>query len=247
MTRKFVTLAISALALSLSACGGDNAKLPVAGEALPSVAAPAGKSWTETIVQTAEGGYKMGNPDAKLQLIEYGAITCPGCAQFHVESKAELESMVGKGNVSFEFRPYLVHGIQDVPGFLLAKCNGAEAFFGLSDQLFTKQAEWLGKMQSLSDADRAQAGELKPAELIKFLAQKMDLINFVKPLGVSEDAANQCLSDKKVFETLVKESETAQAKAKITGTPSFRLNGADMNANNWNTVKAGLKNAGARE
>lgn len=245
MIPKYASLGLTAIALSLAACS-DNAALPVGGKALPKIAAPAGKNWTEIVSQTAAGGYKMGNPDAKLQLIEYGAITCPGCAQFHVESKTELEELIAAGNVAFEFRPYLVHGIQDVPGFLLAKCNGAEAFFGLSDQLYTKQAEWLGKMQSLSDADRALAGTLKPAELIKFLAQKMDLINFVKPLGVSEDAANQCLSDQKTFEALVKETEAANEEAKITGTPAFRLNGADMNANSWDAVKAALKNAGAR-
>lgn len=246
MIRKFLFLGLSAFALTLSACGGDNASLPASSEALPKIAAPAGKSWTEIVSQTEAGGYKMGNPDAKLQLVEYGAITCPGCAQFHVESKVELEEIVAGGNVSFEFRPYLVHGIQDVPGFLLAKCNGAEAFFGLSDQLYVRQAEWLGKMQNLSEADQALAGTLKPAELIKFLAQKMDLINFVKPLGVSEDAADQCLTDQKTFEALVKETEKANDEAKIAGTPSFRLNGADMNTNNWAAVKAGLKNAGAR-
>lgn len=198
------------------------------------------------VSKTTEGGYKMGNPDAKLKLVEYGAITCPGCAQFHVESKTELEEMVAGGNVSFEFRPFLVHGIQDVPGFLLAACNGPEAFFGLSDQLYTKQQDWLGKMQTLSPEEQQKAGTLQPADLIKFLAEKTDLINFVKPLGVSQDAANQCLSDKKAFEDLVKQSETAQKDAKVSGTPAFRLNGADVNAGNWNGVKAALKNAGAR-
>jgi protein-disulfide isomerase len=246
MIRKFVTLGLSAIALSLTACGGDTTELPKNSEALPKIAAPAGKSWTDMIVKTPEGGYKMGNPDAKLKLVEYGAITCPGCAQFHVESKAELEEIVASGNVSFEFRPFLVHGVQDVPGFLLAACNGPEAFFGLTDQLYTKQQDWLGKMQTMSPEEQQKAGTLQPADLIKFLAQKTDLINFVKPLGVSQDAANQCLADKKAFEDLVKQSETAQKDAKVSGTPSFRLNGADMNANNWNTVKAALKNAGAR-
>jgi protein-disulfide isomerase len=119
MTRKFALLGLSAIALSLTACGEDSTTLPKNGLALEKIAAPAGKNWTDMIVKTPEGGYKMGNPDAKLKLVEYGAITCPGCAQFHVESKAELEEIVASGNVSFEFRPFLVHGIQDVPGFLL--------------------------------------------------------------------------------------------------------------------------------
>ncbi|MFC4291336.1 thioredoxin domain-containing protein [Sphingorhabdus arenilitoris] len=245
MKSKFALLAFSAMALSLSACGSDKSGAPVSGEPLAKVAAPDGKSWTEVISKTEQGGYKMGNPDAKLQLVEYGAITCPGCAQFHVQSKTELEEMVATGVVAFEFRPFLVHGIQDVPGFLLAKCNGPEAFFGISDQMYNRQAEWLGKMQTLSEADRAKAGTLQPNDLIKFLAEKMDLVNFVKPLGVSEDAANQCLSDQKTFEALVKESETAQKDQKVSGTPAFFLNGADLQVGNWAGVKAALKNAGA--
>ena len=247
MTRKFAFLGLSAIALSVSACGTENASVPVSGEPLEKVAAPQGQSWTDTVSQTEAGGYLMGNPDAQLKLVEYGAITCPGCAQFHVESKAELEEMVATGVVSFEFRPYLVHGIQDVPGFLLAKCNGAEAFFGLADQMYTRQAEWLGRLQTMSDAERQQAEGLKPTELIKFLANKFDLVNFVKPLGVSEDAANQCLSNQKTFEDFVKQTETAQKDANVTGTPSFRLNGGDRNGGKWSAAKAALKNAGARE
>jgi protein-disulfide isomerase len=101
-------------------------------------------------------------------------------------------------------------------------------------------------MQTMSPEEQQKAETLQPADLIKFLAQKTDLINFVKPLGVSEDASNQCLGDKKAFEDLVKQSETAQKDAKINGTPAFKLNGADINTSNWNGVKAALKNAGAR-
>ena len=189
----------------------------------------------------------MGNPDAPLKLLEYGAVTCPGCAQFHVQSKEELDGMIESGVVSMEFRPFLVHGIQDVPGFLLAKCNGPEAFYGLIDQLFKRQNEWLGKFQAeLTEADQAAVGKMQPSEVIKFLAQKMDLVNFVKPLGISEDAANQCLSDQKAFEKLVAQSETAQKEDKVSGTPTLKLNGTSLDGGNWNVVKAALKNAGAR-
>ncbi len=247
MIRKFAFSGLTALALTLASCGSGGGDVPVSGEPLEKVAAPAGQSWTQVVSQTEGGGYKMGNPEAALKLVEYGAITCPGCAQFHVQSKDELHEMVESGVVSMEFRPFLVHGIQDVPGFLLAKCNGPEAFFGLTDQLFSKQNSWLGKISLLSDAERQSVGSMKPAEVIKFLAKTMDLVNFVKPLGVSEDAANLCLADTKAFETLVAQSEKFQKEDKVGGTPSFRLNGADMNAGNWNTVKASLKNAGARK
>ena len=65
----------AAAALALAACGsGDSAGAPK-GEPIAKVAAPAGKAWTDVVTKTEAGGYKMGNPDAKLQLVEYGAIT----------------------------------------------------------------------------------------------------------------------------------------------------------------------------
>ena len=35
-----------------------------------------------TVVRTPAGGYRQGNPDAPVKLIEYGSRTCPTCARF---------------------------------------------------------------------------------------------------------------------------------------------------------------------
>jgi protein-disulfide isomerase len=245
MTRKFAAIALTALAFSLAGCGGTDTVKPPKGDSITNVAAPAGKAWTSVVAKT-EQGYKMGNPDAKLQLVEYGAITCPSCAQFSVESAEELDAMIDNGVVAFEFRPFLVHGIQDVPGFLLAQCNGAEAFFGLKQQLYARQQEWLGRLQGISEAEQQSVGTMQPADVIKFLGDKMGLIEFVKPLGLSQDAAKICLADQKAFEALVKDSERASKEDKVTGTPTLILNGASLNGGDWKTVKIALKNAGAR-
>ena len=74
----------------------------------------------------------------------------------------------------------------------------------------------------------------------------MGLIEFVKARGVSEDAAKACLSDQKAFEAMVKDTETASKDDKVSGTPTIRLNGANLNPTDWNSVKIALKNAGAR-
>ncbi len=245
--RKFTSIAMAALALSLASCGGGaDSTEPPKGDAIPKIAAPAGKAWTETVTKTELGGYKMGNPDAKLQLLEYGAISCPGCAQFSVESSEELRAMVDTGVVAFEFRPFLVHGIQDLPGFLLAACNGTESFFGLTEQLYAKQADWLGRMQTISEADQQAFSTMEPAAQVTFLGDKLGLVETVKQLGVSEDASKLCLSDPKAFDALVKQSERASKEDGISGTPAIMLNGSRIEPADWKTVKIALKNAGAR-
>lgn len=244
MRIKSILIAASA-AIAVAACGGAETAAVPTGEALAKVAAPAGKVWSAVVSKTEVGGYKMGNPDAKLQLLEYGAITCPGCAQFSVESTEDLTKMVDSGVLAMEFRPFLVHGAQDIPGFLLAQCNGPEAFYPLSEQLFAEQAGWLGRMSSISDAEQQSTQKMSPAQLSTFLGTKLGLIDFVKQRGISEDQAKSCLGDAKAIDGLIKLTEQGGEDG-VTGTPYFTLNGAPLNVTAWAQVKAKLQGAGAR-
>ena len=88
--------------LALAACsGGDTAGAPK-GEPIAKIAAPADTAWVDVVSKTELGGYKMGNPEAPLKLVEYGAISCPTCAQFSVQASEELHEIVNSGRVSME-------------------------------------------------------------------------------------------------------------------------------------------------
>jgi protein-disulfide isomerase len=239
-------LVAATAALALVACsGGDTAGAPK-GEPIAKVAAPAGKSWTDTVSKTAAGGYKMGNPEAKLQLIEYGAITCPGCAQFSAQSTEELNGLINTGVVAMEYRPFLVHGVQDIPGFLLAACSGPEAFFPLIEQLYAEQQSWLSKLSTVTPADQQAMQKMTPAEIATLLGTKMGLIDFVKSRGISEDQAKSCLADKTAIDALIAETEKATNDDGVSGTPFFTLNGAKLDVNGWVQIKGKLVEAGAR-
>ena len=244
--RNSVLALTSAMALALAACGSGGSEASLKGDPIAAVKAPEGKTWVDTVVKTEEG-YLMGNPDAKIKLVEYGAVTCPGCAQFHVESDKELKEIVETGKVSFEFRPFLVHGLQDAAGFLVAQCNGPEAFFGLTGKLFEGQQSWLGKLQTSLTAAEQQAYEAADVKgKVQFLADKFELVNFVKPLGVSEDAAKACLSDGKAREAMIAQYEKISKEGKVTGTPMLFINDVKVEPSAWNTVKTQLQSAGAR-
>lgn len=245
MRIKSILIAASA-ALALAACGsGDSTEVPK-GEAIAKVAAPAGKAWTDVVSKTEVGGYKMGNPNAKLQLVEYGAISCGGCAQFSAQSTEGLNEIVNTGVVSMEFRPFLVHGVQDIPGFLLAQCSGPEAFFPLTEQLYAEQESWLSKISTVTEAEQQAMQKMTPTQISTLLGTKMGLIEFVKARGISEDQAKACLTDQKAIDEMIKLTEKGGKDDGITGTPSFLLNGSKIDAGSWVQVKSKLVEAGAR-
>ena len=43
---------------------------------------PPGGDWTDVVNATAAGGFMMGNPNAKVKLVEIGSLTCPHCREF---------------------------------------------------------------------------------------------------------------------------------------------------------------------
>src|SRR5699024_5224786 len=119
--------AVAPFALALAGCGDKTpTEAPTSSEAIEKVPAPAGKSWSEVVTKTEEGGYRMGNPEAPVQLVEYGALSCSHCADFAKESSEELHNeYVDSGRVSYELRFFMLNAL-DVPATLLATCGSTE-------------------------------------------------------------------------------------------------------------------------
>lgn len=234
--------------LALAACSGeatgDNATsaAPVA-----AATAPAGRSWTETVVQTPEGGFRMGNPNAPIKLVEYGARTCPTCGAFSREAATPLEqNYVASGKVSFEFRDFLVHGAPDLAAALLGQCGGTATFFPVLDQMYANQDSYLDRLQQGGAAFQERLNSLAPTAAITALGEQMGLIDFVKQRGLPEAKARACLSDQATIDRIAKQSQAAQASGKVTGTPTFLLNGEPVQgAVGWRQVEDALKRAGA--
>src|SRR5258707_13809131 len=94
-----------------------------AGPAAATAARPAAKpkaDWTSTVVATAKGGFRMGNPASKVKLIEYGSLACPHCRHFEETGyKPLVKQYVRTGRVSYEFRNLLLNG-PDISVSLLA-------------------------------------------------------------------------------------------------------------------------------
>ncbi|MET0138216.1 MAG: thioredoxin domain-containing protein [Sphingobium sp.] len=242
-------IATIGLALALSGCGskdeGNQAVGAPTGAPVAAVAAPKGTVWSETVAATPEGGFRMGNPDAPLKLIEYASFTCPHCAEFAETADEGLRAKVDTGKVSFEFRN-LIRDPLDLTAAVLARCGGKDPFLPLAHQMFANQAAMFKTIQGAGDPAYQAAMQAPPNQRLVKLAELAGLIEFVKARGVAEPAARICLSDGAAAEKLANESNAGAEKYTVEGTPTLILNEKKLdNANTWPTLEAALKQAGA--
>jgi protein-disulfide isomerase len=228
--------AIAALAIMLAGCGSDDAasnnQTAVAQNVpLKQVPAPNGGDWTQIVSETPQGGFVMGNPNAGVKLLEFGSLTCSHCAEFAEQGAPTIVSKyVKSGQVSYEFRNVIRDPV-DLGAALLARCNGASAFFPLSDQLFAAQQDWYGKAAALPPEQQQQIGA-SPSPQAGF-AKATGLDQFVRVRGVPAAKAQACLTDQAQVKRFIEQNETDSKQYDIQGTPTFVINGEKAEAGTW--------------
>ncbi|MEJ7935880.1 thioredoxin domain-containing protein [Sphingobium sp. AN558] len=233
-----------ALSLSLAACGKGDGTPKSSGDPITAVAPPAGTTWSDTVNETPDGHFIMGNPQAKLKLAEYASYTCSHCRDFSAEASEEIRALVNTGKMSYELRNYVRDPI-DIATALLARCGGKDIFYPLSEQFFANQNAMFAKAQALGDPKYQALMSAPPKQRFGQLAQAVGLVDFAKQRGIAQAQADQCLADTAAAEKLAKGVEAANSQYQLSGTPTFLINDAVVeNATTWAVLKAKLKEAG---
>lgn len=214
--------------LAIIACdSGTSTAAPAAktGVGPGAVASATLKDWTTTVVSTPEGGFRMGNPDAKVKIVEFASFTCSHCRDFHKASAANFKpNYVKTGKVSLEYRPFMLN-VYDFAATKLAMCEGPDRFFTWADQLFTNQEAWVTPFTKLTDADIEPLKTLPPEQQVAGLAVAGGLHDFAKPRGLPRAKFDACMSDGKTMQRLTAQQQAASEQYQIQGTPTFLLNG----------------------
>jgi protein-disulfide isomerase len=236
-----VTLAV---AMILSGCGDGGGNLNEAAAntnaALPQIPAPNNGDWTQVVSQTPDGGYRMGNPDAPVKLVEYASLTCPHCARFSEEATATLrDTYIRSGQVSWEFRNFLL-GAPDVALSVLARCQPPAAFFGAVEQIFRQQQEFVG---AIDEAESQRISALPPEQQIAPLARAMDLDTFFARRGMPEPRFNECLGNRQAVQQLTEMTSRANTELQVDSTPTFIINGEKLDVHDWAGVQQRLRTA----
>ena len=247
MTFKSLTLVAASLAL-LGACNaekGGNAATTNTPLAATPVAAPNGGDWSTVTAATPAGGMLMGNPAAKVKLIEYGSLTCPHCREFDEKGgKPLIDNYVKKGLVSWEFRNF-VRDPYDITATLVARCGGPASFFGLMRSFYASQDEWVGKLQAIDPAKIQAMQTMTPQAQFAAIADAAGFPAFAALRGVPRAKTTACLADSNAATKLVQiNSDVVAQYPTFPGTPTFILNGKMVdNTATWELLEPKLREA----
>ena len=204
---------------------------------------PQGGTWADVVNETSAGGFVMGNPNAKVKLLEIGSLFCPYCKRFEDEGSPILvEKYVKPGNVSWEFRPYVIHGPIDVAANIVARCAGLKTFFPLTKALYTDQPTLEAKVQSLPADKQNELQNLPTNQVFVAWANLLGLQDWAAARGLPQAKSNQCLADQKMIDREVQiTSDVNSQYPEFSGTPSFVLNGKMLaKTGDWKTLQPQL-------
>lgn len=227
-------IAVASLLLAPAAAAGTPAKAARKTHAT---------NWARSFSATEQGGFRMGNPKAKFAIVEYGSLTCPHCRHFAESAyKPLVEQYVRTGKASYEFRPFLLNGL-DLAVTLVARCGGPSRFFPIADQLYATQPDWEGKVLKMSESEQQKLGALPQDQMLQSYAKISGIFGVASAHGIAPARAEACLRDSKAAEALVKIEKDASDQG-VHGTPTIFVNGKQVPAYDWATLEPFLKDAG---
>lgn len=238
-----------ACAVAVVAIAGCNSKSGDAATDAPvkleQVAPPKGGNWSQVVNPTPQGGFMMGNPNAKVKLVEYGSMTCPHCREFDEKGVQPLISnYVKSGQVSWEFRNY-VRDAFDLTASLIARCNGAKGFFPLARALYKDQPNWVSKIQAAPEAQLRELQNLPPNRQFLEMAKIAGFQQWAAMRGVPAAKSSQCLADQNAVNQLVQMTSDATTEhPDFPGTPTFVINGTlAQKTATWKDLEPALRKA----
>ena len=176
-------IAVVAVLVKLAGTSGGPGSAPVVNEKLPAVS-------SKDII--------LGNPEAKVAVIEYSDFQCPACASYNPMVNALLSEYDGKVKLAYRFFP--LRGIHK-NGVISGRAGYAAwklgKFSEMKDMLFDNQADW----ENSTDPEKV-FGE------------------YAKSLDLNVDEFNKIMNSKEAEEAVVA-GETEAMSLGLNSTPTF--------------------------
>ncbi|SFI69860.1 thioredoxin domain-containing protein [Caulobacter sp. UNC279MFTsu5.1] len=146
----------------------------------------------------------LGNPNAKVTVVEYASASCIHCGRWNNEVFPDFKKKyIDTGRVHYVYREFLTEPVQVASAsFLMARCAGKDKYFSVLDSVYHSQEEMF------------TTGDYRGV-----------LLRIAQSAGMDEAQFTSCVTNEKNLKALNSRVEKYQADAKITGTPTFIING----------------------
>lgn len=200
-------------------------------------AKPAAPRWSATVSESGIGAYSVGNPQAKVKLVEYFSYTCSHCAEFAKESGSALKTQyIDRGFVLFEYRN-LIRDPLDMTAAMLARCGGPKAFAANHQAILAAQAAWFGKALKMTQAQQAPWFQGPLGERTRRMAADTGLDALMRARGYTAAQIDTCLSSGVAEAELMGMTNIGLNADKVAGTPTFFVNGRRTEVGHWADLK----------
>ena len=146
----------------------------------------------------------LGNPKAKVTVVEYASVACPHCARWNSDVFPAFKAKyIDTGKINYIARESLTGEPRlAAAGFLVARCAGKDKYFQVVEALYRAQQRIF------------ESGDVRG-----------ELQSIAQAAGMNEAQFNACVSDEKAIKALNDRIEDTNKKDSITGTPTFIING----------------------
>jgi protein-disulfide isomerase len=152
------------------------------------------------------GDMTLGNPKAKVEVIEYASVACPHCAHFNETVLTPFRAKwVDTGKVHFALKEMLTASpTVAMAGFLVARCAGPAKYFKVVDEIYRSQPQW-------------QEGQIKGV-----------LQHIAADNGLDEAHFNACLQDQAAIAAVNARAQRASEQDGVDSTPAVFINGKKL-------------------
>ncbi len=193
----------AALGLHAASSAAPSSSSPAASAPAPAVSSgPSAASSAKVSLAPEE---VLGDPKAKVTVIEYASAACPHCARMNNDVLPQIKkTYIDTGKVKYVFREMLTDPVAFAgTAFMMARCGGDKNYFALLDDVFHQQ-------QAIYDS-----GDL-PGGLLKIGAK----------YGLDKDKINACMGEDAV--NGLNDRMARADKDGIEGTPTFVIGDAKL-------------------
>jgi protein-disulfide isomerase len=164
--------------------------------------------------------FVLGNPNAKLTVVEYASVTCPHCAKFFVETFPLIKKdYIDTGKIKYVYRDLPTPPRElSFAASQLARCVPNNKGMNMIEMLFKHQQEWMS-------------------------APDTTLRGYAQLAGMSSADFDSCLKDQAIYKELNDAVERATTTYKVESTPTFFVGETRVAGEQYEPLKKAIDKA----